>query len=218
MNIETYARKHPKHKPGVILPQNLERMGFLADRSRILDIGCAEGYTIRWLQSKFSGRYRFVGIDLSKTRILDAVGQQIPNASFCLGSAEDLPLPSNSVDFVTASQVIEHVPDDTRMLSEIERVLTHGGIFQIDTVYKKKWARYIYRSPIGWALDPTHQREYTDLDALLVRFPAALKIENIQIIKTYRALNILSVFSSFPDWLKIRIPGYFTLFISGCKL
>lgn len=218
MNIETYAQKHPKNKPGVILPKNLERMGFLPNRSRILDIGCAEGHTIQWLQSKFSGRYRFVGIDLSRTRIRSAVGQHISNADFCLGSAEYLPLPDNTVDFVMASQVIEHVPDDTQMLNEIERVLTHGGTFQIDTVYKKKWARYIYRSPSGWALDPTHQREYTDLDALLVRFPAALKIESIQIIKTYRRLNILSVFSSFPDWLKFRIPGYFTLFISGCKL
>jgi len=217
MNIETYARKYPKSKPGMILPKNLENIGILPDHSRILDVGCAEGNTIQWLESKFLSRYTFVGIELSKTRLQNAVSKQISNANFYLASAEYLPLANNTVDFAVASQVIEHVLDDVQMLNEIARVLTPSGKFQVDTVYKKKWARYFYRSPSGWALDPTHQREYTDVDSLLAKFPPELKVEDIQIVKTYRNLNILSTFSSFPDWLKVRIPGYFTLFISGCK-
>jgi hypothetical protein len=96
-------------------------------------------------------------------------------------------------------------------------VLISGGKFQVDTVYKRKWARYIYRSPSGWALDPTHKREYTDVNALLSKFPSALKIENVKIQKTSRKLNILPALFFFPDQLKVRIPGYFTIFISGYR-
>jgi SAM-dependent methyltransferase len=40
----------------------------------------------------------------------------------------DLPLPDASVDFVYASHVLEHVPDDRRAIAEIYRILRPGGI------------------------------------------------------------------------------------------
>ncbi len=217
MNIEFYAKKHPKNKPGIILPENLDNINKLPVDSKIFDIGCAEGSTIQWLGSRFLDRYKFIGIDLSNTRIQKALKKKIPRAVFCLAKAETLSLVSGRADFVIASQVIEHVSSDIEMLMEIERVLIFGGKFQIDTVYKRKWARYFYRSPSGWALDPTHVREYTDIDDLISKFPSSLKIQSIKLQKTYRKLNIISIFSFLPDWLQIRIPGYFTVFISGYK-
>ena len=44
-----------------------------------------------------------------------------------LGSATDLPIPDASFDLVTALGVIEHVPDDARMLRELQRVAKPGG-------------------------------------------------------------------------------------------
>ena len=212
MQIEKNAENHPKNRPGVILPETLVTMSTLPKGSRILDIGCAEGHTIEWLREFFPNKYKYIGIDLSKTRIKKAQKQNVQYTEYCVGHAEDLPLENESVDFVLASQVIEHVPNDTKMLQEVNRVLAPGGGFQIDTVYKKKWAWYIYRSPNGWAIDPTHVREYTNIGSLISKFPSSLLVNSTNLVKSYRRLNILSVISFLPDWFKIRIPGSLLFF------
>lgn len=218
MNIENYAKKHPKTKPGILLPETVIGIGNLNRESRVLDIGCAEGNTIQWLESIFPEKYFFLGVDLSETRISKAKAKGVKNADFKVGNAEELPVEDSSVDYVVTSQVIEHVPDDTKMLLEIERVLRSGGEFQIDTVYKKKWAFYFYRSSAGWALDPTHVREYTDLDSFIAKFPPTLKVEKVLLKKCYRSFNIIPFLSFLPDWLRVLIPGYYTLFVMGRKV
>jgi SAM-dependent methyltransferase len=218
MNIETYAARHPKTRPGSLLPESIAAIGSLPEGSKIVDIGCAEGFTIQWLQDQFPGRYAFLGVDLSSTRIDKAIQKNLPDAEFRVGDAQALPVNDQSVNFVIASQVIEHVPDDGQMLKEIERVLAPGGQFQIDTVYKKKWAWYFYRSPAGWAIDPTHLREYTDIDALVTRFPASLKVTDVKLLRSLRRLNILRSLSFLPDWVRFYIPGYFVVFLSGYKM
>ena len=217
MNIEQYANKHPKTRSGVILPENIQLIDQMPAISKILDIGCAEGHTIRWLRTLFPGRYQLIGIDLSQVRIKKALEDKSHSAIFCTGSAEALPIADGVMQFVIASQVIEHVPDDVQMLREIDRVLVPGGRFQIDTVYKKKWARYFYRSPAGWAIDPTHIREYTDIESFISKFPTSLKVTSINLMKTYRRINLIRFLSFLPDWVRIRIPGYFTFFVSGQK-
>jgi SAM-dependent methyltransferase len=218
MNIEKYADKHPKTRPGAILAENIETIARLPVEAKILDIGCAEGNTIQWLRARFPDRFSLYGLDLSQTRIGKAAKKQIPGAVFSVGNACDLPVKNASVDFVTASQIIEHVPDDRLLLREAARVLVPGGKFQIDSVYKKKWARYFYQSPSGWALDPTHLREYTDMDGFLSLFPPSLKITGVVLIKSYRRLNIIRKLAFLPDWVKFRVPGYFAVYVSGEKI
>lgn len=41
---------------------------------------------------------------------------------------QDLPFPDGSYDFVFASHVLEHIPDDTRAIREIRRILVPDGI------------------------------------------------------------------------------------------
>lgn len=217
MEIETYAVKHAKSRPGTLLPETIETISRLRADSRILDIGCAEGHTIKWLRDVFPDRFELIGVDLSKIRVQKAREKNIPGASFYEGDAMNLPFEDGRANFVIASQVIEHVPDDDQMLREVERVLAPGGRFQIDTVYKRKWAMYIYRSPSGWVLDPTHLREYTDIDGLLAKFPAQLKVSGVKCIKSYRRLNLIKPLAFLPDRAAVRIPGYFTIFLSGEK-
>jgi ubiquinone/menaquinone biosynthesis C-methylase UbiE len=218
MNIEEYAIRHPKTRGAFLLAETTARVKSLRPGSRVLDIGCAEGSTIGWLSQDISRTHRWFGVDLSFVRLSQARMKAIGSAYFLLATAGRLPLETGSIDFALASQVIEHVPDDSRMLEEIDRVLADGGGFQIDTVYKRKWARYIYRSPAGWALDPTHLREYTDVGQLIAKFPASLTIDEVKIVRSYRRLNLIPPFAFLPDWARIRIPGYFTLIILGTKV
>lgn len=99
--------------------------GFLNDVEsplRMLDAGCGTGITLQHL-----GRFgQAFGIDnepialefcrLRKERLL---------ACAALG---DLPFPSDFFDCVTCLDVIEHIDDDAKAVSEISRVIRPGGL------------------------------------------------------------------------------------------
>ncbi|MGI6484214.1 MAG: class I SAM-dependent methyltransferase [Candidatus Dojkabacteria bacterium] len=213
MNIEEYAKKHPKFKGATLSPLILEKIEKLPKGSKILDIGCAEGFTIKELFDIFGKKYEYTGVDLSETRIEKAKELKLPNTEFIVSTGEDMPLKNNTFDCVLSSQVLEHVEDENAFLSEINRVLKLGGIFEIDTVFKKKWAWYFYRSPMGWALDPTHLREYADISVLEELFKKTnLKIEEIHLVQAKRDLGKI-----LPVKITLPILGYYTIYILGKK-
>jgi SAM-dependent methyltransferase len=73
-------------------------------------------------------------------------------------------LADESVDAVVSSQVIEHLPDDRALASEIARILKPGGWFYVSSVIRGAHAFWLYKgkppAPERWQLDPTHMREY----------------------------------------------------------
>jgi ubiquinone/menaquinone biosynthesis C-methylase UbiE len=54
---------------------------------------------------------------------------QTNNTDYMLtrADAQSMPIADNSVDIVTAMDVIEHIPDDKAALREISRILKPGG-------------------------------------------------------------------------------------------
>jgi SAM-dependent methyltransferase len=74
------------------------------------------------------------------------------NTEFINSPAENLPLADASVDLVICNQVMEHVNDPLRTLSEIHRILRPGGIFL---------GSVPHISPVH--LEPYDFRRYTDL-------------------------------------------------------
>jgi SAM-dependent methyltransferase len=110
----------------------------------------------------------FRGVDLSDVRVARA--REKGPFAVAQDSAESLLTQADgSVDLLVSSQVIEHV-DDAKMAAAMARVLRPGAHAYVSTVFKRPWARYFYRSPGGWALDPTHLREYEDKAALFGLF------------------------------------------------
>ena len=216
MDIETYAKLHPKTGHAIILPVTLKRISTLPKGSIILDIGCAEGETIFWLESQFPKKYKYIGIDLSETRIKCANKKKNTNSRFFVSSATNLSqIRSSSIDFALCSQVIEHVDHDELLVSELSRILRKGGRFQLDTVFKKWWAKYFYNSPSGWALDPTHVREYQNLTELRKMFERNLSVTDVILKQVFRNLRLIH--PSFPK-INLKILGYYTVFILGKKL
>lgn len=101
---------------------------------KVLDIGCGGGLaceTIAKLGADVSG------IDLSENSIKVAkehASQSQLEIDYRQGFAENLPYGSNSFDVVLCFDVLEHVLNLEKVISEAYRVLSQGGVFLFDTI------------------------------------------------------------------------------------
>ena len=133
---------------------------------RILDVGCGTGATLRVL-SEFG---TVVGIDSSQ----DALRFSRRRGEFGLVQArgEALPAQSESVDVITALDLLEHIPDDAAAVAEMARVLRPGGILLV----------MVPALPFLWsehdeALD--HLRRYRARQLREILEGAGLKVERL---------------------------------------
>lgn len=117
-----------------------EREGAGVPRT-LLDVGCGGGF----LSEEFArAGLAVTGIDPSgpaveaARRHAEASGLDI---RYETGSGEALPFSDAAFDVVACCDVLEHVDDQERVVSEIARVLKPGGLFFYDT---------INRTPMSW--------------------------------------------------------------------
>lgn len=107
----------------------------------VLDVGCGGGFLSEAL-AKLD--YNVTGIDLSESAIINAKNhaqsQGLKNINYMVGSALNLPFPDASFDVVVASDVLEHIPDIDKTISEISRVLKPSGVFVFDCINKTWWS------------------------------------------------------------------------------
>jgi 2-polyprenyl-3-methyl-5-hydroxy-6-metoxy-1,4-benzoquinol methylase len=92
---------------------------------RSLDVGCAMGFYVERLAAD---GWESHGIDLSEFAVDE--GRRRGIANLRVGSATELPFEDGSFDFVTAIDVIEHIPAEISptMVAETHRVLRPGGL------------------------------------------------------------------------------------------
>ncbi len=87
-------------------------------KDKILDIGCGEGKI--W---ELFPDLQVTGLDFSQENLKKAKKFVKP----VLGSAEKLPFKDNSFDIVLATEILEHVINPEKLLTETDRVLKRGG-------------------------------------------------------------------------------------------
>ncbi len=96
---------------------------------RFLDVGCGLGY---FSQRAANLGAKVIGVDIGK-KLIEKAKQRVPKGKFFIASASDLPFKNESFDIVLCTEVIEHVDNQRKVLSEIFRVLKKGGVFAITT-------------------------------------------------------------------------------------
>jgi 2-polyprenyl-6-hydroxyphenyl methylase/3-demethylubiquinone-9 3-methyltransferase len=102
--------------------------------SRLLDIGCGGGF----LAEAFAVLgCQVTGVDPSPVSIATArahaAGQGL-QVGYLVGAGEELPFPDAAFDVACCCDVLEHVADVDRVVSETARVLKPGGLYLFDTI------------------------------------------------------------------------------------
>lgn len=102
--------------------RELVRNAFLPLTGRVLDLGCAEGATLLHLGEPEGA----VGVDIFDDKLAFA-RERLPKCSFVCASAYELPFEDASFDHVIVRDVIHHMDQPERAVSEMHRVLSPGG-------------------------------------------------------------------------------------------
>jgi SAM-dependent methyltransferase len=136
---------------------------------RALDLGCGDGTLTAELASKVS---QAVGAEVAQAALRRARARH-PELDFQLvPAAGPLPFADGVFDLVWSSEVIEHVADTARWLSEVRRVLAPGGRLLLTTPSHGRLALALhgierYSEPLG---DHLHLYTRRSLGGLLGEF------------------------------------------------
>lgn len=100
---------------------------------KILDVGCASGWFLSQLQNEYKNAECY-GVDIYDQGI--AYGKKkYPKMKFTVSDAHKLPYSAGTFDLVVCTEVLEHVDDPVKVLTEIKRVLKKDGkaIIELDS-------------------------------------------------------------------------------------
>jgi ubiquinone/menaquinone biosynthesis C-methylase UbiE len=154
-------------------PDERRRLGFLHDNAmpaeRALDLGCGDGAFTGHLAGAVA---EVIGADVAETALRRARARH-PSIEFRLVAFDGpLPFDDNAFDLVWSSEVIEHVADTARWLSEVRRVLAPGGRLLLTTPNHGRLAIAVrgvdrYCEPLG---DHLHLYTRRSLTGVLTEF------------------------------------------------
>jgi ubiquinone/menaquinone biosynthesis C-methylase UbiE len=110
----------------------------------LVDLGCAHAdfhaYAAKYLKS-------YTGIEPSKALLPKNI-KRGQNFRLLRGTAEKIPLPANSADFVLVKEVLDHCFDPLKVVKEARRVLRPGGALLITLTNDAAWYKRLFP---GWA-------------------------------------------------------------------
>ncbi len=120
-------------RPGFIGPRHELREELLLDLflrgspgRRVLNIGAGQGSFTRLLEER---GFDVVSTDVSELTV--NVLRDRVRGEVCVADFTCLPFPDGSFDAVVAGEVLEHIEDDHRALSEAHRVIKPGGVIAL---------------------------------------------------------------------------------------
>ena len=121
-------RRDPYHDPFTYSRRKIEQVlvGYidaLADRGRLLDVGCGTGD----LLDRLGNRFECAGCDPSE-EMLKRARRRNPGVTFTRATAEALPYRDSFFEVVFCIEVIRYLPAPRAALREIARVLAPGGL------------------------------------------------------------------------------------------
>lgn len=106
-------------------------------RGRILDIGCGDGYLLNELSKRSEEIY---GLDISEEAIELAKSRFNNSVHYLIGDTQKSEtLPKLKFDLIICSEVLEHVKDDERSITNMCNLLIEGGKLIVTTPHRQEY-------------------------------------------------------------------------------
>lgn len=152
----------------------------------VLDVGCGLGGNLRFCAELAS---RVIGVDIDPERVratqkmlLDAGFQ---NFEIIEGDGDPLPLPSESIDKIICTEVIEHVDDPMVTLRELLRVGKPGALYLLSVPGQHSENLIKSVAPADWFEKPNHIRILSADDFKRLVEDAGLIVERHEFVGFY---------------------------------
>jgi arsenite methyltransferase len=101
----------------------------------VLDVGCGAGTDLLLAARRLGRLGRAIGVDMTdamrQRAVAGAAVSGLTNVEVRAGDATSLPVDAQSIDVVISNGVLNLVPNKTKAIAEIARVLKPGGRVQI---------------------------------------------------------------------------------------
>lgn len=130
---------------------------YLPLKHPVLDVGCGDGFFAQTALSDMSHvTYRVspinkpiidVGLDVADSRVKEARKLHVYK-KIIIYDGEKMPFDDNSFASVVSNCVLEHIPNLSFTLKEIQRVLKPGGLF-LTTVMAAPWEDHLFGNVFG---------------------------------------------------------------------
>jgi len=150
-----------------------------------LDIGCGRQVVPGWVLGTEQARALLGDANLTGLDVDKAIEEHPLLKKRLRCRAENIPVPDDSFDLVTANMVVEHIPEPGRLLREIWRVLRPGGLFLVHTpnrrFYMTRIARHVPKVIKKRVIYWLERREDKDI------FPTYHRFNTLEAIQQYAA-------------------------------
>jgi ubiquinone/menaquinone biosynthesis C-methylase UbiE len=147
------------------------RLGGLSPGARVADLGCGSGVFSDRLRRR---NFECTGVDLSPNLIRIARARY-PGIEFLEGDIEHLPFADASFDCVLLAGVLHHLPDRSKCVAVIKRILKPGGRFVAFDPNRMNPFMYLYRdrtSPLYSSIGVTENERPVIASELVNTFKA----------------------------------------------
>jgi ubiquinone/menaquinone biosynthesis C-methylase UbiE len=135
----------------------------ITNADRILDVGCGTGM----LLGPLGERARIVvGVDMS-VKMLRAAKKRAPRAFLVLADADHLPFANGSFDVAVSVTLLQNMPDPSKTVREVARVLQPNGVAIITSLKHKHSQKQLADWASGANLEPLETWEILNSEDII---------------------------------------------------
>lgn len=154
------------------------------EKTNVLDVGCSMGIFVAEIAKRSANHA--IGIDMY-ARVLKLAGliadyeKVAEKTSLLVSDGRALPIRNNSIDVVLCGEVIEHLRNPRKLLSESIRILRPGGVMIISTPNGGSLFS-IFTKKLGYCYKP-HFHEFTFSELIALAQICKIRVEEIKFIR-----------------------------------
>lgn len=173
----------------------LDENDLLKGNIRILEVGCGAGRLTNYLTQR---GFNIIGFDISRNLIKEG-NMCYPDAIKFLTSGDSMPFSDSTFDIILSFDILEHISDVKKHLSEVRRILKNCGFYMFQTPNKLTNMPFEIiknRSFTEYKKDHYSLQTFWSLKKLLNAHSFAFTFVNIPIMNKFIEQKIENIFWS----------------------